>query len=159
LQLKSILELVAEAVPAWKAATGQALAPNLFSDVEGKHSLVRLWNRVRPQAETVWGNDKHLWHLPRMAPKEVSDLIPQLHAIDPNGQGVRYDRDTKGNLTMLGVSRVDAEWAEGNMQGIAEFLSWARWEIGAVMGILPSEAEDQAQRLAVWEAMRDDDGL
>lgn len=159
LQLKSILELVAEAVPAWEAATGQALAPNLFSDVQGEHSLVRLWNRVRPQAETVWEREEHLWHLPRMAPEEVSGLIPQLHAIDPNGQGVRYDRDSKGNVTMLGVSRVDLEWAEGNMQGIAEFLSWARWEIGAVMRVLPSEAEEQAQRLAMWEAMRDDEGL
>lgn len=94
-----------------------------------------------------------------MTPAEVAVLIPQLHDIDPNGQGVRYDRDTDGNPTMLGISRVDLEWAERNMQGIAEFLAWTRSEIGAVMRILLSEAEYQAQRFAEWEAARDDEDL
>jgi hypothetical protein len=159
LQLKAVLGLIAEALPAWEAATGQALPPNIFGDVQGEHSLDRLWRRVRPRAETVWGRGGHLWHLPGLRPAEVSDLIRQLHAIDPDGQGVRYDHNRNGGLTMLGISRVDLEWAEHNMRGIAEFLSWARAEIGAVMRILPSEAEDQEQRHAMWEAMRDEEGL
>jgi hypothetical protein len=159
LQLKSVLELLANARAEAETATGLCLPRDLFSGVQGEHSLLRLWNLVRPRAEAVWGNDKHLWPLPSMKPTEVSDLIRQLHAIDPSGQGVRYDRDKKGNPTMLGVSRVDLQWTERNMQGIAEFLWWARAEMGAVMRILPSEAEYQEQLLAEREAAADDEGL
>ena len=76
-----------------------------------------------------------------MAPTDVSHLLRQLHDIDPNGDGVRYDFDSKGNPTMLQVRRVDLEHAERNMRGISEFLIWAHSEVGSVMGILPSEAE------------------
>jgi hypothetical protein len=159
LQLKSILELMAEGPPAWEAATGEALPQDLLSRVQLEHSLASLWNLVHPRAETAWERDEHLWHLPGMTPTEVADLVRQLHDIDPNGQGVRYDRGTDGRPTMIGVSRVDLEWAERNMQGIAEFLAWACAEIGAVMRIRMSEDQYQAYRIAEQEAARDDEGL
>jgi hypothetical protein len=158
LALKSILELLEEDPAAWQSATGQALPPGLSGQAQGEHSLEHLWNLVSPWVVTVWSREAHLWHLPRMTPTEVGDLIRQFHQIDPNGQDARYDRDTSGSPTMLGVNRVDLHWTESNMQGIAEFLAWALVEIGAVMGIRASEAESRSRRRAELEAAGDDDG-
>lgn len=86
-----------------------------FPPVSRTHSLLRLWERVQPMAEAVWANETHVWELPRMRATDVSELIGQLHAIDPRGNGVRYARDNNGSLTMLNVSRVDLEHAERNI--------------------------------------------
>lgn len=159
LQLKAIVAMMNDNLPAWESATGEILPAGFLSKVQQEHSLARLWNAVRPRAETVWSRDDHLWHLPVMTPGAAADLISQLHQIDPNGQGVRYDRDKQNRPTMIGVTRVDLEWAEGNLQGIGEFLAWTRAEIGAVMGVLASEADYQGQRLSEWEAASDDEDL
>ena len=156
-QLKSILELVEATQSEWKygrafgweAVTGMRLPEGLFQDVSREHSLQRLWERVQPLTEIVWDREPHQWPLPSMTPRQVALLIKQFHDLDPNGDGVRYAYDARGNPTMLRVRRVDLEHAEKNMLGISQFLEWARSEIGAVMGVLPGEAEiEEALRFA-----------
>lgn len=131
MQLKSILRTVVNNSSRWSAATGQNVPPNLFDDdVRKTHRLLRLWNRVQPIAETVWANETHKWQLPSLAATDISELIEQLHAIDPRGDGVRYARHNTGELTMLDISRVELEHTERNMLDIAEFLWWIRLEVG-----------------------------
>jgi hypothetical protein len=158
LQLKSILELLEENLPAWKTATGQDILPDCFSGALRSHSLKRLWEQVRPLAGTVLAREQHLWTPRSMPLTDASGLLSELDAIDPRGDGARYERHVNGDLTLLDVSRVDLEHAERNMQGIAEFLWWTRSEIGAVIGVLASEAQDQEYRLAELEAAQDDEG-
>jgi hypothetical protein len=157
LQLKAILETVATDGPRWTAATGQAVPPDLFSGVQTSHSLLKLWRRVSPLAESVLQKQQYDWSLPTMQLPDVSALIDQLHQIDPGGDGVRYDRRNDGTLTMLGVNRVDLEHAQRMLSGIAEFLQWALREIGATMGVLLSEAATEEQLRQQWDAMDDDD--
>lgn len=132
MQLKSILRTVANNSSKWSAITGQNVAHNLFDDDAGRtHSLLRLWTRAQPIVETIWAT--HRWQLPRVTAPDISELIEQLQAIDPGGDGVRYVRHNNGGLTMSGISRVDLEHAERNMLDIAEFLWWARLEVGYVV--------------------------
>jgi hypothetical protein len=160
MQLKSILKIVADNPSRWSEATGQNVASGLFKEVGKTHSLRLLWERVQPMAETVWANETHTWQLPRMMATDVSELIEQLDAIDPKGDGVRYVRDKHGNLTMLNISRVDLEHAERNMLNITEFLWWARLEIGATVINLPYEADEaEARRLVMWQAAHDQEFL
>src|SRR5450756_142135 len=130
IQLKRILETVSEDLSKWNAATGQHVAPNVFTEVSRSHGLKTLWEQVRPMAETVLANETPAWHFRGMTLADVSDRIGEFDSIDPRGDGARYDRDTAGNPTMLGINRVDLEHTEDNMQRIAEFLHWAYLEIG-----------------------------
>jgi hypothetical protein len=146
MQLKRILKEVSDELHRWNAATAQNVAPDVYSGVNKTHSLLSLWQRVEPFAETVLAREPHAWRPRRMSLSDVSGLLGQLHNIDPAGDGVRYETDRNGRPTMLGVNRVDLEHSESNMQGIAEFLHWTYLEIGATMGVLPSEAEAEKQR-------------
>jgi hypothetical protein len=130
MQLKSILRTVADNSSTWSAATRQHVAPGLFDEVSRMHNLLRLWERVQPIAETVLANETHRRQPPDVTPTDISELIRQLDDIDPRGDGVRYARDNRGNLTMLDVSRVDLEHTERNMLDITEFLWWVRVEVG-----------------------------
>jgi hypothetical protein len=130
MQLKSILRTVADNSSRWSTVTGQNVAPGLFDVVSRMHSLLRLWERVQPIAETALANETHVRQPPDVTPTEISELIEQLDDIDPRGDGVRYARDNRGNLTMLGVSRVDLEHTERKMLDITEFLWWVRVEVG-----------------------------
>lgn len=157
MQLKSILRTVANNPSRWREATG--VAPGLFDDkVKRTHSLQDLWDQIQPMVEAVWANETHTWPLPRLTVTDVSELIRQLHDIDPKGDGVRYARHNDGQLTMLGVSRVDLEHAERNMLGITEFLWWARLEIGATVIDLPYEADEtEVRRVVTWQAGSDEE--
>ena len=157
LALKSVLKTLCEDPVAWTAATGCTLPAGMAGAAVRGHSLERLWNLASLPITAVWSRATHLWRLPEMTPAEADDLIRQLHRIDPNGQGARYDRDTDRSPTMLGVSLVDLEWTDGNLYGIAVFLAWAGAEIGAVMGVRPSEAEAAAHRQAAMEAGAEED--
>jgi hypothetical protein len=131
MQLKSILRTIVNNSSRWSAVTGQNVPLNLFDDdVRKTHSLLTLWNRVQPIAETVLANETHIRQPPYATSTDISGLIEQLHDIDPGGDRVRYTRDNRGNLTMLGVSRVDLEHTERNMLDITEFLWWVRVEVG-----------------------------
>jgi hypothetical protein len=162
MQLKSILRIVAgnaDNSSRWSEATG--VAPGRFDDkVRSTHSLQRLWGQVQPMAEAVWVSETHWWQPPRLTVPDVSELIRQLHAIDPKGDGIRYARDLNGEVTMLGVSRVgrvDLEHADRNMLDIAEFLWWVRREIGATV-IDPAYGVDEAdrRRFVIWQAGSDE---
>lgn len=130
MQLKSILRTVSNNSSRWSAVTGRNEPPDLYTAVRREHSLLTLWNRVRPIAETIRANEARKWQLPSLTVTDVSELIAQLHAIDPRGDGVRYTRHNMGELTMLDISRVDLEHTERNMLNIAEFLWWIRLEVG-----------------------------
>lgn len=131
MQLKSILRTVVKNSSRWSAVTGRNEPSDLFDDnVSKTHNLLRLWNRVQPIAETVLANGTHIRQPPDATPTDISGLIEQLHNIDPGGDRVRYTRDNRGNLTMLGVSRVDLEHTDRNMLDITEFLWWVRVEVG-----------------------------
>jgi hypothetical protein len=158
LQLKEILKMVADNASQWTEATQQVVAPDLFSGrIKSSHKLQDLWERVRPLVETALQKPHHDWHLPALPLAVVAPLIEQLHQIDPGGDGVRYDRHRNGDLTMLGVNRIDLEHAQRNLFGIAEFLIWADREIGTTMGIYLSEAAAEEERRQQWEAMGDDE--
>ncbi|SRR6266567_1196844 len=161
MRLKSILKTVTDNdnPSRWSAATGQIVPPDLFDNrVSRTHSLQDLWKRVQPLAETVRASGTHVWQLPGLTATDVSELIEQLDAIDPRADGARYARDTKGNLTMLNVNRVDLEHAEHNMLGIAEFLLWARLEIGYMVINPPYQADEaEKRRLVVWQAASDEE--
>ena len=157
MQLKSILRTVANNPSRWREATGAA--PGLFDDRAKKtHSLRDLWGRIQPMVEAVWANETHTWQLPRLTVTDVSELIRQLDDIDPKGDGVRYARHSDGQLTMLGVSRVDLEYTERNMLDITEFLWWARLEIGVTVINLPYEADEaEVRRVVTWQAGSDEE--
>jgi len=133
MQLKSILRTVSNNSSRWSAVTGRNEPPDLYTAVRTEHSLLTLWNRVRPIAETVRANEARKWQLPSSTVTDISKLIAQLHAIDPRGDGVRYTRHNDGSLTMLDISRVDLEHTDRNMLDITEFLWWVRVEVGYIV--------------------------
>ena len=158
MQLKSILRTVAENSSRWTEVTGQNVAPGLYTEVSRTHNLQSLWQRVQPLAETVFSNETHGWELPRMTATDVSELIEQLHAVDPGGDGVRYARHNNGNLTMLNINRVDLDYIEHNVLEITDFLWSARLEIGYIVIGLPYEADEaEVRRLLMWQAASDEE--
>jgi hypothetical protein len=159
MRLKSILKSVADNPSKWSAATGQSVPSDLYNKKMSRtHGLLSLWERVQPMAEIVQANETHMWQLPSLTTTNITELIKQLDDIDPRGDGARYTRDTKGDLTMLKVNRIDLEHAERNMQYIAEFLRWARLEIGVTTINLPYEADEaETRRLVEWQAVSDEE--
>ena len=163
MQLKSILRIVAgntDNASRWSAATN--VAPGrLDNEVRRTHSLQLLWEQAQPMAEAVWANHTHWWQPPDLTVTDVADLIRQFDAIDPRGDGIRYARDLKGEVTMLGLSqvgRVDLEHTDRNMLDITEFLWWARLEVGATV-LDPAYGVDEAdrRRFVILEAGSDEE--
>ena len=59
---------------------------------------------------------------------------------------------------MLNVNRVDLEHAERNMLDIADFLLWARLEIGYTVIKFPYQADEvEKRRLVEWQAASDEE--
>jgi hypothetical protein len=89
----------------------------------------------------------------RARPGEFA-VEPQV--LEPVGTGVVAGRGVDDARDPRPVAGGQAQRARF---GAAVFLAWTRAEIGAVMGVLASEADYQAQRLSEWEAANDNEGL
>lgn len=80
------------------------------------HDLAKLWQQVKDMLHQQWPDDTaDLVHVTR--------VIGQLSAIDPNGQGFRYDRDVKGNLTLGNLDQVNLPTFHNALRGVSNFLS------------------------------------
>lgn len=80
------------------------------------HDLAKLSHEVKNMLQEHWPDDTaDLVHVTR--------IISQLSAMDPNGQGFRYDRDLKGNLTLGALDQIDLPTFHCGLCGVSNFFS------------------------------------
>jgi hypothetical protein len=66
----------------------------------GSHDIKNLWNICRPGIENRWPDgDKNILD-------NVESTISDIHKFDPNGQGLRYSRETNGDITCLNYPKI-----------------------------------------------------
>ena len=60
------------------------------ADLSHTHSLVSLWNKLRPMLEKLWPGG------PQEELDAVESVLQEFHRLDPAGMAFRYDSDQKG---------------------------------------------------------------
>jgi hypothetical protein len=123
----------------WECRTGRVLPSSFRKGWQRSHSLLRLWNELKPIVDwaiemSAADADRRIamgFPASQAAKRQitkaevgiVSDLVTQLNNIDPDGQGARYSRDTSGAVTLKGIESIDLEHTQFNMERIAKILA------------------------------------
>jgi hypothetical protein len=68
-----------------------------------------------------------------LPPQEIAELIRQLHAIDPRGDGIRYTVNTRGQYTLQGLQEIDIEHTDTICRRISTMLYWANLEVRRIV--------------------------
>jgi hypothetical protein len=108
----------------WELYTGRVLPETLRSPRIRTHSLLQLWNILEPITAWVVGDGgvRGAPVLSRVDVDAVAALLAELNALDPDGQGARYAYSTQGSVTLAGITSLDFDHTNANMERISLLL-------------------------------------
>jgi hypothetical protein len=87
------------------------------------HNIEKLWELLKPQMDTIdhtWAEDREYFEAEAI--EYIDECVKVIHAMDPDGQSIRYTEDTKGKWNLLNVKCINLAVLEEMCEGTKTWM-------------------------------------